>query len=97
MAVGVIAQQTARGGAASITPEALRVWLAYIASDDLQGRSTDATGGHGVSLVAIRAVQKTFKSTTSVVFEAASEIRKASLRVSLRRHERVSDYMQQVK
>jgi hypothetical protein len=44
MAAGVAAQQTAKGGAASITPDALRGWLSYIASDDLEGRATFSEG-----------------------------------------------------
>ena len=44
MAVGVAAQQAAKGGAASITPDALREWLTYISSDDLEGRATFSEG-----------------------------------------------------
>jgi hypothetical protein len=44
MAAGVSARQAAKGGAASITPDALREWLTYISSDDLEGRATFSEG-----------------------------------------------------
>src|ERR1043166_605554 len=33
-----------KGGASSITPQALRGWLSYISSDDLEGRNTFSEG-----------------------------------------------------
>ena len=44
MAAGVSARQAGKGGAASITPDALREWLTYISSDDLEGRATFSEG-----------------------------------------------------
>src|SRR6185295_16191239 len=41
--VGIEAQ-TRRGGAAEINPTALRQWLTYISSDDLEGRETFSEG-----------------------------------------------------
>src|SRR5437867_11926235 len=49
MAAGISAQLAAKGGSASITPDALREWLTYMSSDDLEGR---ATFSEGLGLVA---------------------------------------------
>ncbi len=38
------AQQSSKGGLASIQPEPLKEWLTYIASDELQGRATYSEG-----------------------------------------------------
>ena len=38
LATVLAAQPAAKGGIKSIQPDALKEWLTYIASDDLQGR-----------------------------------------------------------
>ena len=43
-AVGLEAQAPGRGGLASITPEPLKEWLSFIASDELQGREVYSEG-----------------------------------------------------
>ncbi len=44
LAVGLVAQSASRGGVASIRETAVREWLTYLASDQLQGRATYSEG-----------------------------------------------------
>jgi hypothetical protein len=44
LTIAPAAQQSSKGGIASIQPEPLKEWLSYIASDELQGRATYSEG-----------------------------------------------------